>query len=735
MQRSVHILLLAIAGLTGGRATAQELVELRPLHIQGDAADFAPVIVDSSFVFCSLRERITESVVEYTDAGTGERLSDLYRVRFIDGRPGRAFLLGEALTTEMNDGPATFTDHGDVICFTRNQTRAKKLGNVKAKNDHLGLFFSRREKGDWSEPIPFEHNSSAYSIMHAAYSADGRTLILASDMPGGSGGTDLYRCDLVDGRWSTPKNLGPGVNSPSNELFPFLQAGGRLYFSSNREGGLGGLDLYAAEAQQETWGNPVALAEPFNSPGNDLGYTAWPTDRAGLFSSDRDGIDRIYRFNRTIAPFTDCAPQKENNYCYAFKEDGRPIEAGLPLRYAWDLGDGTIVPSLEARHCYKGEGRYIVKLNLVDTISNDVFFTEAVYGLLIENIHQSYINTLDSTRAGRPVELDAFHSHLPEWTVEDWRWDLGDGTIEEGRRLSHTWKEPGEYVVKLDAIGAPDADGNVRHHCVTRTIQVIQRFKDVTDETVYTAYTDGTGVTREFTYQALPFDQFDLAMQDGEDVQFTVELFSSKERLNLNDPRFMEVKKHYPVFERFDPKRGVYTYSVGEAKDLKEMYEVYKKVKQLQFLDAEVMVIEEEKLTDMSQLALMDLEELNNTKVRVNNVLFDFDKATIRKEFETQLEQVKNLLYEHADLDLVIEAHTDDKGKADYNMKLSQKRAQAISDWLSARGVDPARLTAIGFGEDHPVTSNQNELGRSQNRRVEFRMALRNGDTATMRRK
>lgn len=728
------IAVLTAATLVRGFCAAQELIDVRPLGVEGDAADFAPVIVDSAFVMCSLRERPADGVVEYTDAETGERLSDLYRVRFIEGRPGKAFLLGEALTSEMNDGPATFTDHGDAICFTRNQTRLKKLGNTRAKNDALGLYFSHRDKGDWSEPEPFEYNSPEHNVMHAAYSADGRTLIFASDMPGGLGGTDLYRCDLENGGWSLPLNLGPSVNSEANELFPFLQANGKLYFSSGREGGMGKLDLYACDPMANGWKAAIALPPPFNSEGNDLGYTAWPTDRAGLFSSDREGLDRIYRFNRTIAPFTDCAEQQENNYCYQFSEEAGVKPDGLPLRYEWDLGDGHKANGLEARHCYKGPGRYSVKLNLVDTLNNGVFFNQATYELVLDDIHQPYINAIDSARAGRPVALDAYASYLPDWPVEELRWDLGDGTIEEGRKLLHTWREPGDYTVKLDAIGTPDSTGRVPHHCVTRSIHVIQRFKDVADDAVYTMYKDARGNAHEFTYQSLPHDAFNMDLTDAEDVSFTVELFASKERLSLNDPRFMEVRKLFPVYERFDPVRGVYTYSVGEAKTLSEMYEVYKKVKELHFLDAEVMAIEPEKLTDMSALASLSLEELNNTTVRTSTVNFDFDKASIKKGSEEALEQVKSLLYEHADLDVVIEAHTDSKGKGDYNMKLAQRRAQAIVDWLIAHGVEASRMTAVGFGEDHPIASNDHEIGRGQNRRVEFRMVMR-ADQANARRR
>jgi len=731
----IHLLGLLAGTAVTGLLRAQEVVDVRLLPIKPEAEDFAPVLLDSSFVMCSLRERETDQVVEYTDASTQKRLSDLYRVRFIDGKPGKPFLLGGSLTSEMNDGPATFTKGGDAICFTRNQTRAKKLGNVNARNDRLGLFFAQREHGDWSAPEPFEYNSTEHSVMHASYSADGQRLYFASDMPGGLGGVDLYVCEKEDGGWTIPLNLGPQVNSAANEVFPFIQRNGVLYFASDREGGLGGLDIWSCTSEGGKWSAATPLPEPFNSPGNDLGYTAWPTDRAGLFSSDRTGEDRIYKFNRTLAPFADCAPQQQNNYCYVFQEEASIDADTLPLRYQWDLGDGTKVTALEARHCYAGPGAYTVKLNIIDTLTNSIFFNEATYDLLIDDVHQPYITTVDTARTGRPVQLDAFHTYLPEMQVEDWRWDMGDGTLEEGMRAEHSWKAPGTYTVRLDAIGLPDSTGGIPHRCVTRTIEVIDRFKDVADDAVLAVYKDSKGITREFTYQDLPFDRFDMAAQENEDVHFTVELFHSTERLSLEDPRFAEIRKFFPVYERFDPVRGEYTYSVGGAETVADMYLIYKKVKELQFLEAEVIALHEEKLTDMSELALLSVEELNNTVVRASTVLFGYDRSTFDAEFERSLQKIKDLLYEHADLRVVIEAHTDSKGKNDYNLKLSQKRAQSIVDWLVAHGVEKDRMTPVGFGEDHPIASNENEIGRGRNRRVEFRLAMDKQDQANLRRR
>ena len=187
------------------------MIEVQLLKIEPEGEDYAPVLLDSSFVMCSLRERQTDQLIEYTDAETNKRLSDMYRVRLIDGKPGKPFIMDEALTSEVNDGPASFTHHGHKICFTRNQTRAKKMGNVNSRNDRLGLFFSERDNGEWSDPVPFEYNSEEYSVMHPSLGDGGDLLYFSSDMLDGYGGMDLYVCEKKkNGDWSSRPTSGRG---------------------------------------------------------------------------------------------------------------------------------------------------------------------------------------------------------------------------------------------------------------------------------------------------------------------------------------------------------------------------------------------------------------------------------------------------------------------------------------------------------------------------------------------
>lgn len=716
MRKACSILLLILATFAG----AQESYVVEPVDFTPAGQDFAPVLVDSMVVMCSLRER--DGLVSYRNAETGDPFSDLYSFQWDGRRATSPALFSEALASPINDGPAAFCMSGTTICFTRNQQPASKKANAEA--DHLGLFFAARIAEEWSEPVPFTYNSNAYNIMHPAFTPDGEHLYFASDMPGGSGGTDIYRSDLTANGWSAPVNVGPTVNTPQNELFPSIPANGHLYFSSNRSGALGKLDIYHCSNTNNGWDAPEHLPAPVNSIGNDIGYTSFKTDRSGFFSSDRDGTERIYSFRRMVRLFVDCAEQQLNNYCYAFREPDLQTIGDLPLHYEWNLGDGTKQVGGSADHCYSGPGKYLVELNLVDNNSGHVFFNEATYELAIDDVHQPYITCIDSLRSGRDEQLDALHTYLPDQSTEEYHWDLGDGSMASGPSVKHDWKTPGEYLVKLAVLGVRNGTDQVVSHCVTKRLTVIKRFEDVLDAPVASSYQDAAGKTHDFNFQSLPFDQFSMTVQDNDDVRFSVQFYASKERLSLNDARFAEIRKHYPVFERYDAVRGEYTYSVGKAESLEEMYEVFQKVMEFKFLDAEVVAITPEKVTDLSALALLNEQDLNNSVVRASTVLFDNGKATFSDEFKPQLDKVLALLKDHSQLKVVIEAHTDAVGSSDSNLKLSQLRAQSILDYFAEKGAETQRLVPIGHGENQPIADNEAPDGRAQNRRVEFRLVM-----------
>lgn len=716
MARTIIILLILAAFAP---LKAQDHLEVSKLEIKPAGEDYAPVLMDSTIVFASVREHA--GLVSIQNQYTGKPTSNLYQVPLSGGH---AHLLSATLSSPVNEGPAAFTDHGRTLCYTRNLTVPKKLGQLKGAAAQLGLFFSQRGPSGWEEPVAFEHNSTRYSIIHPTFSPDGNTLIFASDMPGGFGGYDLYRSQRTSSGWSAPENLGITVNSGYHEVYPRWSPKGDLYFASDRPNGLGGLDIYSTVVLDDHAELPLHLPAPINGPGNDHGLVLMPDGRTGFFSSDRDGSDAIHRVRFTVAKFRACEDQVPDNFCYVLRQEPQADIRNLPLDYVWDMGDGTRIVGSTARHCYAREGTYTATSLLVHRQSGVVFRTLKRVPVQVARREQAFITSPDTIRTNRGVLLDTRMAHVPGIQPEEYHWDLGEGVLKTGPSIIHQFRKPGVYEVRLDIIGTSQATGRLDNKCAIKRIVVQDRYRENEDQSVTAVYKDASGNLSVREYQELPHDLFNLVEDEQGNVKLTVELFASKERVSLDDPRFVELRKHYPVIERYDPQRDMYVYTVGETGNMEELYKIHKKVLELNFLGAEVFAIQEEKLIDISRLEMASRKELERTKVRTQAIQFAYKSADIQPGSEAVLDLVAEVLTRHSDLQLVIEAHTDDIGSIAYNLDLSERRARAVVEYLRSKGIDSDRTLPIGFGKNRPIASNKTEAGRQLNRRVEFQLML-----------
>jgi outer membrane protein OmpA-like peptidoglycan-associated protein len=702
--------LVAMLPAAGQSTWSVEALDIRPA---GD--DFGPALVDSGLVITSVRERA--QAVAYTDARTGTPLADLYMITLTNGQAGHPRLLDGSLSTPLNDGPASFSPGGDTICITRNIVS----GEGKRRSERLGLFFAVRRGGIWSEVEPFAWNGDQWSVMHGSFSADGRTLWFASDKPGGTGGADLYMSVRNGDGWGMPQNLGPAVNGPGNELFPNMDAAGVLHFASDRPGSLGKLDIYACAIGDHGFSKPAALPAPVNSEGNDLGWAPHADGISGYFGSDREGKGRIYRFTQRPLPFQDCVEQKPIRLCFAFEDEGSFNTDSLPLRYEWDFGDGQRQAGLSAVHCYSAPGTYEVKLNIVDTLSESVYFNQTSYPLEAAADEQAVIGGPDSVATGAKATWDAAASNLPGFTAKEVHWELGDGSKLLGPLAEHAWAAPGNYRITMDLIGGPDGEGGFTHHCVYRDVPVIDGFVPAPPAPA-SAKAAAQGARSTFNYSELPQDPSEASAQALGNDLFSVQLFTSATRVGLNDARFIQLRKTYAITERFLAKERLYTYSIGSAKTPQALFDAYGVAKRQGFIAAEVTRMPKEKPLAMERVEGMALSELDNGMISVSRVLYGTGKTAFDGAFQADLGRVLDVLRKYPQVELVIEAHTDDVGSETANMALSESRAQGIMDWFIQAGIAPARLLPLGFGEARPVADNGSETGRAANRRVEFRL-------------
>ena len=183
--------------------------------------------------------------------------------------------------------------------------------------------------------------------------------------------------------WSDPVNMGSKVNSPGTDNYPCIHSSGKLYFASNRPGGMGGLDVYSSDFVDGSWETPVRLAEPVNSSSDDFAFIAQPDLQKGYFASNRRRNDDIYEFTTTIIRKASCNTLEKNNYCYEFVEENAVKYDTIPFRYEWRFGDGNKAFGSIVEHCYAGPGTYLVQLDVTNLVTREVSVNEKSQTLLV----------------------------------------------------------------------------------------------------------------------------------------------------------------------------------------------------------------------------------------------------------------------------------------------------------------------------------------------------------------
>ncbi|MVM34722.1 OmpA family protein [Spirosoma sp. HMF4905] len=207
------------------------------------------------------------------------------------------------LNTKYHEGPATFTKDGSRVIFTRNNFNEGHSRKSSDGVNKLKLYTATQTSGIWSKAEELPFNSDEFSTGHPALSKDDQLLYFSSDRPGGLGGTDIYVSKWTNGKWGEPVNLGKEVNTKGNELFPFVDEKGNIYFASDGRPGLGDLDMFYAQLTPDGQQGLLSrnLGEPLNSPKDDFGIVTDGDRMSGYFSSNRKNggaDDDVYRFSR-----------------------------------------------------------------------------------------------------------------------------------------------------------------------------------------------------------------------------------------------------------------------------------------------------------------------------------------------------------------------------------------------------------------------------------------------------
>lgn len=260
--------------------------------------EFSPMLLGPDYdqlYFASSRSKDKDQKIS---AITGQNNNNFYVIKKDEqGNWLQPEELEDEVNTEFDEGTPSFTPDGNTMYYTY-CTQAPE-GDRTAE-----IYMSSRSSAKWGKGSKVEIlKDSVTALAHPSVSPDGRWLYFVSDAVGGQGGKDIFRARINGSDFGPMENLGPEINTPGDELFPYVRDSVTLYFASNGHPGMGGLDIFRATLDSTEHWHVENMRSPINSNGDDFGITFEGVHERGFFSSNRNdarGYDHLYSFELPV---------------------------------------------------------------------------------------------------------------------------------------------------------------------------------------------------------------------------------------------------------------------------------------------------------------------------------------------------------------------------------------------------------------------------------------------------
>lgn len=270
-------------------ATTSDRYHVKAEYINSNQPEWGAAFLGNKVVYIS-----------YADEKS-KKLSDKHRIWLsktdLNGFLIQGGVFKKKLSKSESEGPVYFNKEGNKLIFTTNNF-SREGKHVPGPHTKMSIFFADLDsKGNWKNILAFPYNGNNSSCGYPMLT-DENILYFASNKPGGLGGWDIYRSQLLNNKWTTPENLGPTVNTAGNEISPFVLES-KLYFASDSKLGFGGYDIFVSEMTQGKCKESTNVGRSINSSADDYGLIYSTEYNKGYFTSNRlsgPGKEDIYRF-------------------------------------------------------------------------------------------------------------------------------------------------------------------------------------------------------------------------------------------------------------------------------------------------------------------------------------------------------------------------------------------------------------------------------------------------------
>jgi hypothetical protein len=711
MKIKISILILILSALVTQAKGQQPTYTVEKAPFSSDIYDeYAPVYFNNGIVFTS--NRGAGSFVDYSSSAG----KATFNICFIDTTKkvswSKSKLFSKNLETPFNDGPVTFNSRRDTIYFSRNLLVTGNFSDLSSPRNKLGIFTSVWNGKKWTTIREFRFNNEWYNVTTPFLTPDGTRLYFASDKPGGFGGSDIYYCEWKTDYWTDPLNMGPVINTRGNESYPYVNPSGEFLFASDGHPGMGGKDIFLSHQEDGKWQQPVSLDPPVNSTFDDFGIITDSYIGEGYFSSNREKTLDIYKFRTNIPQIFYTQIQKENQYCFSFRDSGSIAVDTTYLKFVWDFGDGYISEGETARHCYRGAGTRTVKLDVIDRESDALFFTKLIYDLKLSDYKQPYISSADFASPGETIEFSGSGEAFPGYTAVEYSWDFGDGQKTQGQKVKFSYAEPGVHIVRLGLLLKSDSTGKFEKKGVAKKITIIDPATG----------TSGTGTRapqsivfpdiRSYENASIKI-KYSAEERLNNNAVFAIEVQTSPSPINPGNNIFSKIPPKYSIREIQDTEKGNYIYITNPQLSLMASYRAFKEIRALGYNSAKI------RLFVPADQAERDIYVLMRVFGDMSDSYLDqYERLTSNAYI--MLDQLVKILNKYPSLRLEIAFHSDNSLPMDKALTLTNNRAQKVVNYLVSRGVEQDRLLPNGYGSQKQVNYNRTPQEKARNRRLEI---------------
>jgi outer membrane protein OmpA-like peptidoglycan-associated protein len=541
------------------------------------------------------------------------------------------------VASEYNVGTAGMSPDGQkMIIF---------MGGI---DDPGSLFQINKTAESWSKPSILSNTINSKSLEStASITPDGKVIYFASNRQGTLGGLDLWKIEQkADGSWGAPVNLGPEVNSKANEDAPFIHPDQKtLFFTSDGHNSLGGRDIFQSKLVANKWTKPENMGYPVNTTANDNYFTLIADGKRAYFSSDRkggQGSQDIY--------YLDMPPNSANIPLTMIKGKILNQETGKPMPTKMYVIDNETKKHVQFVYSPDpATGNYLIILP-----------PNKNYDIIIES--EGFL----------PYTLNV---NVPN---QNYFYEL-------------------YQMISLKTIKQFDV-------VVGQEVSVKNAFYDTDEE----AKTDLRKTHEAKLVQSGNVDVYDMmldliASNDKEGIEYLTGLIEHKDPvdgINFNEKENSKIE----VASR--------TYYYDESDESKfEQKEVEGKT----IFSLPTMIVSEEskRVKEARKVSSFDKSLLN----KLSKILFDAGKSDLKPQYNAELDNLMAVLSKNPDLGVEISGFASAEGSEEINRDLSNKRAISVLDYLNHKGVVRRRIVAKGYGATKDQTSSKEE-----GRRVEVRI-------------